>query len=294
MVTTEHEILIDLARQAKPLVPELIHQIGGLELPSYVEVRDESESCGESVPIERRADAVQTLRDRRGRPVLSVVFEVQRSYKDEKWASWLSYTSTAINQYDCPTVLVVLCPKETEAKGYRRSYDFGFGTIQLRPIVVSFSDIPVIDDADEAARHLGLAMLSAMAHGHHGDGMVLDALSVAFNTLAVDAATTYSDLMFTALSGVAWRYWRDLMSTRTYAYQNDYARELEAAAEARGEARGEARMLLKVLGSRGIEVRQEAWDRITNCRDRAQLERWAERVATVATVDELFEEPPAR
>ncbi|MFD0556387.1 hypothetical protein FB566_1626 [Stackebrandtia endophytica] len=199
MVTTEHEVLIDLARQAKPLVPELIHQIGGLDLPSYVEVRDESEDCGESIPIERRADAVQTLRDRRGRPVLSIVFEVQRSYKDEKWASWLSYTVTAINQYDCPTVLVVLCPKETEARGCRRTHDFGFGTIQLCPIVISYADIPVIDDAAEAARHLGLAMLSALAHGDRAGGMVLGALSVAFNTLAVDTATTYSDLMFTAL-----------------------------------------------------------------------------------------------
>jgi hypothetical protein len=65
-----------------------------------------------------------------------------------------------------------------------------------------------------------------------------------------------------------------------YEWQSDFARE--------HEAKGEAKMLLRVLQAHKICVSAEARERIMSCTDPEQLERWAERVATIKTVDELF------
>lgn len=46
--------------------------------------------------------------------------------------------------------------------------------------------------------------------------------------------------------------------------------------------------MLGVLESRGIEVPERARERISGCADLDLLEGWIQRVATVKSVDELF------
>jgi hypothetical protein len=62
-----------------------------------------------------------------------------------------------------------------------------------------------------------------------------------------------------------------------------------ASGEAKGEARGEARAVLAFLSARGIEVPDDARERITECTDPDQLEVWVRRAAIATTVKELFE-----
>ncbi|WP_285487083.1 hypothetical protein, partial [Amycolatopsis taiwanensis] len=81
-----------------------------------------------------------------------------------------------------------------------------------------------------------------------------------------------------------------------YEYKSEFVRkyihqgraEGEAKGRAEGEAKGEAKAVLAVLESRGIEVPEQVRERISGCTDLDQLEGWIHRVATVNSVDELF------
>ncbi|GAA4922625.1 hypothetical protein LX16_5023 [Stackebrandtia albiflava] len=287
MVTVEHETLIELFRTAKPLALDLLQQVYGLSVPEYTDLRDESESCGEVVPVERRADSVQTLRDGSGRARMALILEVQRKYRVEKWPSLLAYVSAAANRYRCPVVLLLLCPDDKEAREFRTVRDFGYGKVTLEPVVVSYRDVPLIKDVTEATAHIGLAMLSALAHGHRADEgeTALNALAAAFDTVDIGAATQYSDLMLASLEGLAQAHWRELMASGTYTYQNEYARELIAA----GEARGEAKLFLKLLAKRGLEVSPQRREQIESCTDAGQVEEWFDRALTARSIDEVFD-----
>ncbi len=87
------------------------------------------------------------------------------------------------------------------------------------------------------------------------------------------------------------------MTAQTFEFYSDYARRIGAEFEARGEAKGEARgvakgvarAVLRALAARGIEVPDDARDRITACTDLDQLDIWVSRAATADAIEELFE-----
>ena len=58
-----------------------------------------------------------------------------------------------------------------------------------------------------------------------------------------------------------------------------------------GRAEGEARALLAVLRARGISVPDSTRERILGQQDPERLERWVERAAVAASVDEVIDEP---
>jgi hypothetical protein len=76
-----------------------------------------------------------------------------------------------------------------------------------------------------------------------------------------------------------------LMST---VFKDDFVDRIEARGEARGEVRGEAAILLRVLAARGIAVPARLRDRVLACTDLAQLEAWADKAATAASIDDVF------
>lgn len=60
---------------------------------------------------------------------------------------------------------------------------------------------------------------------------------------------------------------------------------------AEGHSDGLAEALLVVLGGRGVDISDEARDRITSCPDHDTLTTWLTRAATATTTAELFEQP---
>ncbi|WP_285487082.1 hypothetical protein, partial [Amycolatopsis taiwanensis] len=68
-----------------------------------------------------------------------------------------------------------------------------------------------------------------------------------------------------------------------YEYKSEFVRKYihqgRAEGEAKGRAEGEAKAVLAVLESRGIEVPEQARERISGCTDLDQLEGWIRRVA---------------
>ncbi|MGF6881962.1 integrase/recombinase [Nocardia sp. GAS34] len=74
----------------------------------------------------------------------------------------------------------------------------------------------------------------------------------------------------------------------TREYQSNLARKYVEEGRQEGRAQGEARMLLRFLGRRGITVTDDVVSRIMACTDLEQIERWADRLDTITSADELF------
>ncbi|MGH8878036.1 MAG: hypothetical protein ACRD0P_11935 [Stackebrandtia sp.] len=84
------------------------------------------------------------------------------------------------------------------------------------------------------------------------------------------------------------------MTAGTFAYQNDYARELEAKGEKRGIAngiaQGEAKSIFLVLNHRGIAIPTDARERIESCADSAVLEVWMSRALEASDISDVFDD----
>lgn len=243
----------------------------------------ESGEFGDVTPTEYRADAVVVLTAGEA-PVLAVVVEVQlRRDRDKRW-SWPVYLTTLRARLRCPVVLLVVCVDSSTATWCAEPIDVG-PCARVVPVVLGPDRVPVVTDADRAAEAPELAVLSAMAHGSDPDReQVLDALVGALSHVDRERAGLYSDVVLAALPAAARRYLEAMMSTGTWEWQSDYARGLVAE----GRTEGEARALLAVLDARGVEVPEEARERITTCTDLDQLDGWVRRAATATSVEDLF------
>jgi hypothetical protein len=79
-------------------------------------------------------------------------------------------------------------------------------------------------------------------------------------------------------------------------YKDEFVDRLlaEGAAMGRAEARakamaeGEAYVLLRVLAARGLKVPADVREQVLSCTDISQLDIWADRAATAASIEEVF------
>jgi len=106
--------------------------------------------------------------------------------------------------------------------------------------------------------------------------------------LDTDAALLYPDFILAMLGEVARAALEHIMNKATYEYQSDFARKYISIGKAEGKAEGEARLLLKQLRFKGFAVSPELAARVESCRDLDLLDRWAERVLTATTLDDIF------
>lgn len=74
------------------------------------------------------------------------------------------------------------------------------------------------------------------------------------------------------------------MTTEARPYVSQVRREGMAA----GRTEGVASAVLLVLEARGVDITDDARDRILACHTMSTLNTWAKRAATIKTVDELF------
>lgn len=285
MPSSLHEVLIEMFRQRPSLAADLLIGALGLELPSYERAEIESADSTVLTPTEYRADAVVILSTAES-AVLAVVVEVQLQRDPGKRWSWPIYLATLRARFRCPTVLLVVCVDTVTAAWCATPIELGPGA-SMTPMVLGPDRVPVVTDIDEAGRTPELAVLSALAHGADpGRNNVLNALLSALTTVEPELAGLYYDLVLAALPRAAQRYLEELMATRTYEYQSDFARRYFG----QGKAEGQARAVLAVLDARGIEVPAGARTRIAECSDLDQLDSWVRRAVTVDSVHNLFAE----
>ncbi|MBV9313365.1 MAG: hypothetical protein JO100_06355 [Pseudonocardia sp.] len=296
VVSSLHEMLVEMFRHRPQLAAELLTGALGVDLPVHEQVRVDTGECTDVIPTQYRADAVVVLMAA-NQPVLAVVVEVQLGRDGDKRWSWPVYVATLRARLRCPTALLVICVDATAATWCATPIELGPGT-KLVPFVLGPNQVPVLTNASQAKRVPELAVLSALAHGadpNHGG--VLDALLDALTVVDAQRAALYSDVVFAALPGAARAYLEALMSTGTYEYQSEFVRkyiiqgraEGKAEGKAEGRAEGKAEGVLTFLDARGIGVPEDARTRITSCYDLDQLDIWIRRAATADTINDLFE-----
>jgi len=312
--TYEHQGLIELFRNRPSLAAELLRDLLGVAVPNDSDARVESADATDLKPAERQADLVIQLR--RGKPVLSVVVEVQLQPDPDKRRRWPAYSIGLWDRAGCPACVLVVTVDERTARWCREPIEIGPGHLMV-PLVIGPDSVPVVEDLAMAERNLELAVLSAVAHGQglHAESVGRAAL-LASRRRPGGPQVVYCDLIMAAVSDAARKALEKLMPNGEYEFQSDYFKNIiakrraeaekqgraegeakgraegeargRAEGEARGRAEGRAEGLLTLLQARGLRVSDEGRARILACTDVAQLDAWIRAGVTVASVDELF------
>lgn len=283
-----HETLIEMFRHRPSLAAEVLSGPFKLDLPDWQQIRVESGELTELTPAEYRADAV-VLFTARDTPVLAVIIEVQLRRDRHKRYSWPHYLTSLHARLRCRAVLLVICPDRSTAGWCATPIDIGHPDWLLRPLVLGPSLVPVVTDHDHARRAPELAVLSALTHGSGPEqDQIFRAMLGGLEELDEDHANLYADIVLAWLPKAARNCLETLMNVATYEYQSDFARRYFFQGKAEGRAEGEAQGVLAVLAARGVEVPEDARQRITECADLDQLETWLRRAATADSINDLF------
>jgi hypothetical protein len=186
----------------------------------------------------------------------------------------------------CPAVLLVICPRAGTAARCRALIPTGHPGFELIPLVVDAATIP--DAAGPGlAEHPELVVLAVLTGALDLDHDASRRLVLArLAGLDESRLKTYTVFVLNAASDAARQALEALMTTAPF--KNAFVDRLLAEGEAKGEAKGEARLLLRVLAARGLHVSAEIRQRVLSCADISQLEAWADRAATAATIDQVF------
>ncbi|MFI6578251.1 hypothetical protein ACIBFB_20885 [Nocardiopsis sp. NPDC050513] len=284
-ISPEHQIYTELFSDSPDMAVEFLRGLG-VEVPDYR--RSEITSCdlGHVDPVERRSDVAIMLRGPSPEDpfdkLMGVIVEVQRDESERKRFTWPEYLACLRSRHECPVSLLVICPRQSVADWYAEPIALGHPGFVLHPLVVGPSDIPIVTDPATVAESPTLGVLSAAAHGA-GRSDVLDALHTGLSGIAPEQATKYIGYSLHLLSDTnGQKALEKLMMADTFEYTSAWTESLEA--------KGEAKMLLRILRAQGVEVTEDARERITGCQDLTQLEAWADRVPSITSIDQLFDE----
>jgi hypothetical protein len=250
----------------------------------------------ETSPVERRVDTLVRLETEDDEPLLLAV-ESQGKKDPAKPASWAYYAAYLLTKYQLQPMLLVVCQDRDTAEWAEQTASFGppqWPLLTLRPLVAGPHNMPVMTDPDEVREDLALATLSAITHGKNPE---IEAILKAMTTVLVDTPDAVKNPVIEFISqGLgklpAAALWRKLVAVDLSFYKSALFEEVrdEARAEARAEALAESRTedILAVLAERGIDVPEEARERITGCGDPEILRHWLRRAVTAPTAEDVF------
>lgn len=289
MPSTSHEMPLELVRNEPELAPAILRTVFDLEMPEGRDAALVSESFAGLNPAELRCDATVLLGDPE-KPEHGIIVESQLRYDERKLFSWPSYLSLLRQRYRCPVTLLVLCPDRAAARACARPIGMGHPEWVLKPLTVHPGMLPPVTDPGQARRLPELAVLSAPVHvdGPAGEA-VLTSVAAALDTRRGDTGLLYYDYLTTRFSEAARKILEEIVKTAGYEWQSDFAKTHRAEGRAEGEAKGEAKAVLLVLDARGITVPNNVRERVTNCTDTDQLERWVQRAAVIDRAEELLD-----
>ncbi|MFF9350998.1 hypothetical protein [Streptomyces sp. NPDC014734] len=156
----------------------------------------------------------------------------------------------------------------------------------------------MITDVAEARKDLALTTLAVITHAGDPDiGTVLKTLSTALRDMPETIADPIVELTAQGLGNrPAAQQWRNLVAVDLSFYTSALSEEIrdEGRTEGREEGRAEgcaegiARSVLLLLGQVGVEVPEEASERIMGCGDAETLSRWLLRVPTASSIEDVF------
>jgi uncharacterized glyoxalase superfamily protein PhnB len=283
------EGLIQIFRNRPALAVEVLRDLLHAEVPAYSTIELQELDLNEIKLSQYQPDLIVLLLD--GAPVHAIVIETQLGRDPDKLFTWPVYLTHVRARLRCPTSLLVVAPDGAIARWCSKPIETGHPGFTLTPQVLGPDEVPVVTDPEIADQDPEVALLSVVAHGHGAHGLAIaKAVLVAVDKLDENRKALYTDLVHISV-GDAVRKALEAMMAGGYEFQSDFAKTYFGRGRAEGEALGEARAVLLVLKARGLAVSEESRQRMLTCQDIAQLDRWAERAATVTDVAELFVEP---
>lgn len=272
----------------------------GIPFPEPTSVQPLDTDLTEIRPLARRVDTlfrVDTAED--GGFLLAV--EAQGKPDPDKPNSWTYYLAHLYAKYRLPPILLVVCRDKATASWAAEPVRVGVPvhtSMAVFPLVLGPGNVPAVTDPDEATEDLALAVFSALAHAKDpGLPAILDALAAAVADTGGETAKRWAEYTEIGLDDTPARaLWRHLMATYTPRFPGsgtlieEALIEGEAKGEVKGEAKGRAADILRILALRGVEIPEEARERITSCTDLDVLGAWFDRSLTVTNTEELFME----
>jgi hypothetical protein len=237
-------------------------------------------------------DTLLKLEDDKGGGILLAV-EAQGKKDAKKEASWTYYLAHLYEKYKLPPVLLVVCQDRRTAIWAASPVRIGLAqwpSLTMRPLVLGPHDVPLITDPAEAARDIPLATLSAVTHAKEpGAAAILKMLASAMKTLDQNTASVFTELTELGLGDTpAAHTGRKLMALDLSFFRSETSQRLRAEGRSEGRAEGTARAILLLLDQRGIDITDDARERIADCRDLDTLDTWLSRALTVASAQDLF------
>lgn len=177
-----------------------------------------------------------------------MVVEIQSSSDPRKAFTWPVYLCATRARHECPTLLVVLATNDKIAAEAEASIDLGHPGFQLKPIVITREQIPLVNDVESARRLPRLAILSALTH--HSLEVAAAALDVLKRSTS-DYVEVYKDLILSALSEAEQKILEELMS-QPYEWKSVQAKKQIADIRAQSKQEG-------LMEGRGIGL-EEGWN----------------------------------
>ncbi|MEV0281425.1 hypothetical protein AB0I22_34285 [Streptomyces sp. NPDC050610] len=296
MVSSSHEAMHRIFQEDPGIFARTFRALG-IPFSDPVAVSLLPTDLTETSPLERRVDTLLRFDTAQDDGFLLAV-EAQGKKDTAKPASWAYYVAHLWAKYGTPPVLLVVCQDKTTAAWAAGPFTIGpaqWPALTLRPLVLGPHNVPVITDVSVAARDIPLATLSAITHGREPNAdAILKALASALKTVDQDTARIFIELTELGLGKApAAQIWRDLMAADLSFFRSETSQRLRAEGQAVGVAVGVAKSILALLDQRGIEVSDEARERITGCYDSETLITWLTRVVSANSVADLFEDDRA-
>ncbi|MFE7039217.1 hypothetical protein ACFU9X_07110 [Streptomyces atratus] len=299
MVSSSHEAMHRIFQEYPGLFSR-VSEVLGVEIGPPASATVMPTDLTENRPLERRVDTLLRI-DMEGDRSYLLAIEAQGKKDPDKPASWMYYLSYLQAKYKLPPMLLVVCQDRATAEWAARPFPVGHPqspVLTLQALVAGPHNMPVITDVAEARKDLALATLAVITHAGDPDiGAILKTLSTALRDVPETIADPIVELTAQGLGNrPAAQQWRNLVAVDLSFYKSSLSEEIrdegrtEGRAEgiAEGRAEGIARGILLLLAQAGVDVPEEARERVMGCADLDILSRWLLRAPTATSVEDVF------
>ncbi|MCH7230414.1 hypothetical protein L0U85_06025 [Glycomyces sp. L485] len=250
-------------------------------------------AVGSKATTERRADAVTALTLDFGEvKKLVVITEIQSQWSDDKQRRLLGYVARSFEDHECEVELLMICRTDSLARKFREGIRVNRRWL-LAPLTIGPADMPPYTDPDHPEATVEGAVLRLMLNRNLEDPEpAIRTVDRFLGSMESGTATDYADMLLNCLDDKAREILEELMKTESRPYHSEWSDKLrrEGAEEGREEGRVEMsrRHLIKLCTGRSIALSDVERDRIEQCGDVDQLDRWFDRALTAGSADEVF------
>lgn len=293
MVSSSHEAMHRIFQEYPGLFSR-VSEVLGVEIGPPASATVMPTDLTENRPLERRVDTLLRIDMEDDRSYLLAI-EAQGKKDPDKPASWMYYLSYLQAKYRLPPMLLVVCQDRATAEWAARPFRVGHPqspALTLQALVAGPHNMPVITEVAEARKDLALATLAAITHAGDPDiGAILKTLSTALRDVPETIANPIVELTAQGLGNrPAAQQWRNLVAVDLSFYKSFMSEEIRDEGRAEGRAEGIARGILLFLARAGVDVPDEARERIVSCTDLDVLSRWLLRAPAATSVEDVFAE----